>query len=85
MLSKYGTSATVKTLERKCRFYLAKKVLSKSAEVVPTQQVKCSADNGRQFADHHHIAETLDAGLYCTQPHSSCERGADENANGLLR
>ncbi len=39
----------------------------------------------RQFAGHQEIAEALDADLYFAHPYSSWKRGANENANGLLR
>lgn len=44
-----------------------------------------TADNGREFAKHEEIAEALDAEIYFAHPYSSWERGANENANGLLR
>ena len=44
-----------------------------------------TADNGREFANHEEIAEALDAEIYFAHPYSSWERGANENANGLLR
>lgn len=45
-----------------------------------------TADNGRgEFTGHQHIAEALGAVVYFAHPYSSWERGANENANGLLR
>lgn len=44
-----------------------------------------TADNGREFAHHQEIAEALDTQVYFAHPYRSCERGANENANGLLR
>lgn len=44
-----------------------------------------TADNSREFAGHQEIAEALDADVYFAHPYSSWERGANENANGLLR
>jgi len=44
-----------------------------------------TADNGREFANHEEIAEALEADVYFAHPYSSWERGANENANGLLR
>lgn len=40
---------------------------------------------GREFANHEEIAEALEADVYFAHPYSSWERGANENANGLLR
>ncbi|PML25052.1 transposase [Vibrio breoganii] len=44
-----------------------------------------TADNGREFAGHEEIAKALEAEVYFAHPYSSWERGANENANGLLR
>jgi len=44
-----------------------------------------TADNGRQFAGHGQIGAALDTDIYFAHPYSSWERGANENANGLLR
>ena len=44
-----------------------------------------TADNGREFAGHEQIGAALDADIYFAHPYSSWERGANENANGLLR
>lgn len=44
-----------------------------------------TADNGREFAGHTEIAQALDTDVYFAHPYSSWERGANENANGLLR
>ncbi len=44
-----------------------------------------TADNGRKFVGHQEIAETLGADLYFALPYSYWDRGANENANDLLR
>ncbi|SNX50916.1 Integrase core domain protein [Vibrio thalassae] len=96
MLGKHGTGAIVTLLERKIRFFLIKKVNSKSAKDVTAATIELlmpykthvhtiTADNGREFANHEEIAETLEADVYFAHPYSSWERGANENANGLLR
>jgi IS30 family transposase len=86
----------VTILERKTRFYLIKKVASKSAGDVTKATIKLlmpykqhvhtiTAYNGREFTHHQTIAKALDAEFYFAHPYSSWERGANENANGLLR
>ncbi|ELB2803425.1 IS30 family transposase [Vibrio alginolyticus] len=96
VLGKHGTGAMVTILERKTRFYVVKKVLSKSADDVTRATIELlkpykkfvhtiTADNGREFAGHEAIAEELEAEVYFAHPYSSWERGANENANGLLR
>ena len=75
---------------------MIKKVDSKSAKDVTGATIELlmpykdhvhtiTADNGREFANHEEIAEALDAEIYFAHPYSSWERGANENANGLLR
>lgn len=96
VLGKHGTGSIVTLLERKTRFYLIKKVDSKSAKDVTQATIELlmpfkdhvhtiTADNGREFAYHAEIAEALDTKVYFAHPYSSWERGANENSNGLLR
>lgn len=96
VLGKHGTGAIVTILERKSRFYLAKRVASKSAKDVTKATIDLlmpykehvltiTADNGREFANHEEIGKALNADIYFAHPYSSWERGANENANGLLR
>ncbi len=42
-------------------------------------------DNGREIADHETITRELALVVYCAHPYRSCERGLNENTNGLLR
>ncbi|WP_261872596.1 IS30 family transposase [Vibrio rarus] len=96
VLGKHGTGAIVTLLERQTRFYLTQKVPSKSAKDVTNATIAMlmpykafvhtiTADNGREFAGHEEIARALETDVYFAHPYSSCERGANENANGLLR
>lgn len=43
-----------------------------------------TADNCREFAHHEVIVKPLDTAFYFAHPYRSWERGANENANGLL-
>jgi len=42
-------------------------------------------DNGKEFAQHEFIGQFLQAKVYFAHPYCSCERGLNENTNGLLR
>ncbi len=42
-------------------------------------------DNGKEFAGHETIAETLNIDIYFAKPYRSWERGTNENTNGLIR
>lgn len=42
-------------------------------------------NNGKEFAFHGEIANSLDEGIYFAHPYSPWAWGSNENANGLIR
>ena len=44
-----------------------------------------TSDNGKEFANHQFISSKLGIEYYFADPYASHQRGANENANGLLR
>ena len=44
-----------------------------------------TSDNGKEFADHQLIAQSLKLDFYFAKPYHSWERGSNENLNGLIR
>ena len=44
-----------------------------------------TTDNGKEFAYHKEIAESLEIDYFFARPYHSWERGANENLNGLVR
>jgi IS30 family transposase len=42
-------------------------------------------DNGPEFTQHHKLTENLGIAVYFAEPYRAWQRGANENANGLLR
>jgi IS30 family transposase len=44
-----------------------------------------TTDNGCEFAAHRRISEAIGANVYFTDSYSSWQKGAIENANGLIR
>ena len=44
-----------------------------------------TSDNGKEFANHQQIADSLMIDFYFANPYHSWERGANENLNGLIR
>ncbi len=44
-----------------------------------------TSDNGKEFALHEETAKTLETDFYFAHPYASCERGLNENTNGLIR
>jgi IS30 family transposase len=88
--------ALVTIVERRTKFTLIKKVETKQAEGVTAATIALlkpysdkvstiTADNGKEFAGHETIAQTLGAQVYFAHPYASWERGLNENTNGLIR
>lgn len=96
IIGKNHKQALVSVTERTGRLTLIAKVEHKDAksvssaivELIKTAGVKIitmTADNGREFAEHEFIAQTLNADFYFAHPYCSWERGSNENMNGLVR
>jgi len=96
VVGKGHQSALVTMVERKSLYTLIVRVEDKTAETVGGALVAAllphakkvftlTADNGTEFAGHAQVAEALGAGFYFADPHSSWQRGANENTNGLIR
>jgi len=61
--------------------YAIKHLLGSISEKVYTM----TSDNGKEFGNHEKIAKALQCDFYFAHPYSSCERGTNENTNGLIR
>lgn len=96
VVSQKGGPVIVSALERKSLFCVVKKSTNKTAEAVANTLVDMlapyqllvhtiTADNGLEFAHHKTIAKQLGADVYFADPYASYQRGANKNANGLLR
>ena len=96
VIGKNHRQALVTLVERKSRLTLIAKVIRKTADNVSQSIVQLlapltswvhtlTADNGREFAQHVHIAKTLNAKFFFAHPYASWERGLNENTNGLIR
>ena len=88
--------ALVTLNERTTRYALIAHVPVKKARAVSEAMISLltpfaacvhtlTTDNGKEFAQHERIAETLDADFFFAHPYSSWERGANENMYGLIR
>lgn len=83
--------------ERKTRLTLARRLLSKDAELtagaiaaelggLPAKARRTiTHDNGGEFAHHATVAAETGIRAFFCDPHSPWQRGGIENANGLLR
>jgi transposase, IS30 family len=92
---KSGFIATI--LERKSRFLLATKLPDKKADTLTTASTRIfrhiprkmrktlTVDNGSEFAQFKQYEEKTGLEIYFAQPYAAWQRGANENANGLLR
>ncbi len=61
-------------------------VLFKKLNRIPSQYLKTlTKDNGPENSDYENVERTLEINVYYANPYTSYERGANENANGLLR
>lgn len=98
VVSQGKQSGMVTIVERKSRLYLAGFVKNLTATAVQAKTVELlkpyqelgfvktiTADNGLEFARHHHIAQALACDFYFADPYRSCQRGCNEHHNGLLR
>jgi IS30 family transposase len=96
VIGKGRKNAFVTLVERKTLFTVVRRIASKHADITAdaiiksVQAIKDSVltitfDNGKEFAQHERIGQSLEADIYFAHPYSSWERGINENTNGLLR
>lgn len=86
----------VTIVDRKSKLTLIDKSKTKQADVIARKIIKLldpfkehihtiTSDNGKEFAWHEKITETLKTDFYFAHPYHSWERGLNENTNGLIR
>ncbi len=90
VIGKGPKGAIVTIIDRKSKFSLFKVVDSKQALIDLMAPIKnnihtVTSDNGKEFSFHKDVSEALDCGFYFCHPYRSCEKGLNENTNGLLR
>lgn len=90
-------SGLVTMVERKSQYLRVRKTMSLKSP--PTMRTACrglrdlpeqlrrtmTLDNGKEFAQHHLLADRLGLDVYFAKPYASWQRGLNENTNGLLR
>ena len=96
IIGKSHKQAIVSVTERRTKLSLIRKVKHKTASAVGQSVIELlhpvsekvhtiTSDNGKEFADHQQISESLHADFFCAHPYSSWQRGTNENTNGLIR
>ena len=96
LVGKAHQGALVSLVERRSRYTLLLPVNRRPADLVRHATISLllpfidrvhtiTGDNGKEFAEHIQIAETLKAAFYFAHPYSAWERGTNENTNGLVR
>jgi len=96
IIGKNHKEAIVTLVDRHSKFTLMQKVTSKEAFDVsrailqllnPLKNIvkTITSDNGKEFAYHEEVAQSLDADFYFANPYHSWERGLNEHTNGLIR
>jgi len=96
LVGKGQRGALVSLVERKSRYTLLQPVTQRLANWVADATISLlhpfagfihtiTGDNGKEFAEHVRIAETLNTSFYFAHPYSAWERGTNENTNGLVR
>lgn len=95
VIGKGHQGVLVTLCERKSRLTLLRKVNHRRADLVAKAVIELlswvshlttiTADNGKEFASHQTISQTLSTDFYFAHPYASWERGTNENANGLIR
>jgi IS30 family transposase len=96
VIGKGHSGALVTIVERKTSFTVSTRVDDKSAKTVTAATIALlapfkgavltiTADNGKEFAYHEKMTESLKCDVYFADPYCAWQRGLNENTNGLLR
>ena len=93
VVGKNHQGALVTLVDRKSKLTLIGKVDRYTAEAVektiislmellPRRNYTLTVDNGKEFASHESVAETLRIKVFFADPYSAWQRGLNENTNG---
>ena len=96
IIGKDHKGAIITVNDRATGMLKMKKTQGKNAEILAENVVKMlrewkpflftiTGDNGKEFANHKTIAESLDIKFFFARPYHSWEWGSNENLNGLIR
>ena len=96
IVGKNGRDVIMTINDRESGFLIMRKLPSKEAQPLAEAAIAAlkpirrelhtmTADNGTEFSRHQQIAKALRMDIFFARPYHSWERGANENANGLVR
>lgn len=96
IIGKGHRSAIVTIVDRRTKLLKMHLVMNNNAtdvgsgickKLMPLKQFcyTITTDNGREFAHHQMVAKELGIDFFFARPYRSCERGLNENTNGLIR
>lgn len=96
IIGKNRKGAIVTINDRVTGLLIMRKLEGKNAEVLAEKTIQAlnpwkahihtiTSDNGKEFACHEKIADSLDIDFYFADPYHSWQRGSNENLNGLIR
>ncbi|AGH43206.1 integrase catalytic subunit [Paraglaciecola psychrophila 170] len=96
VIGKGHSGVLVTIVERNTSFTVSTRLDDKSAKKVTVATIallapfkgavlKITADNGKEFAYHEQMTESLKCDVYFADPYCSWQRGLNEDTNGLLR
>lgn len=96
MIGAEQSGVIVSMVERTSKLTMLVKISRRTAEDTEAALLKrflpicefvhtLTADNGKEFANHQNVGNTLDAKFYFATPYHSWERGLNEHTNGLVR
>ena len=80
--------------DRKSRFCIIRGHQNRLSQVIADSSIAAlkshqvhsiTYDNGKEFAQHIRISDSLRADIYFAKPYASWQRGSNENMNGLIR
>lgn len=89
-----GGSCVVSLVDRKSRFLLLEKAVSRKAKPVCSKvtsmlreipHLSVTPDRGKEFAFHGEVTKALGVPFFFPLPHHPWDRGTNENTNGLIR
>lgn len=97
VVGKSRRGGAVTLVERKSGYLLLGRISNLQAATVrrsaaelysttpPTLRKTLTLDNGKEFAEHQHLAEEASLKIYFAKPYCAWQRGSNENTNGLIR